>query len=232
MIAIVPNTEPIAHWQLASWETYLAAIATAEQATSRSPKGYYYQGRMYLEMAAIGNPHARDHYIILAAIALYSSLLGLDLDGHDNCTYRRSGELEVQPDASFHVGDRANLIPWDETIVDLDRYPAPDLAIEVAYSSLGDDLGEKRLIYEEIGVQEYWVVDVQNVRLLTFSMIGKGSERITRSRVLPGLDLTLLQEAFHRSRTTNHGQVTRWLLQEFQQAIAADETDSTSPNPQ
>lgn len=34
MIAVVPNTEPIAHWQLASWETYLATIATAEQATS------------------------------------------------------------------------------------------------------------------------------------------------------------------------------------------------------
>jgi hypothetical protein len=54
----------------------------------------------------------------LAAIALYSSLPGLNLDGHDNCTYRRSGELEVQPDAPFHVGDRANLIPWDATIVD------------------------------------------------------------------------------------------------------------------
>jgi len=218
---LVPSPEPIARWQPASWDTYLTTIATAELDATQSPKGYYYQGRMLVEMAAVGNPHARDHYIILAAIALYSSLLGLDLDGHDNCTYRRSGNLEVQPDASFHVGDRANLIPWDETIVDLDAYPAPDLAIEVAYSSLGDDLGEKRLIYEEIGVQEYWVVDVQNVRLLAFSMIEQGSQRITRSRVLPGLDLNLLQAAFHRSRTTNHGQVTSWLLKEFQRAIAA-----------
>ena len=35
------------------------------------------------------------------------------------------------------------------------------MAIEVAVSSLGDDLGDKATLYAGHGVPEYWVVDVE-----------------------------------------------------------------------
>ena len=47
----------------------------------------------------------------------------------------------------------------DTNIVNLDRYPAPDLVVEIAKTTLLDDLGTKRSLYEELGVAEYWVVD-------------------------------------------------------------------------
>jgi Uma2 family endonuclease len=42
------------------------------------------------------------------------------------------------------------------------------LVIEVAHSSLPDDLTEKRGKYAGAGIAEYWVVDVENRQLYTF----------------------------------------------------------------
>ncbi|MGF1567521.1 MAG: Uma2 family endonuclease [Nodosilinea sp.] len=85
----------------------------------------------------------------------------------------------------------------------------------VAYSSLADDKGEKRLLYEAIGVKEYWIIDGENVDVFAFAIESGGSRRITQSVVLPDLDIALLKEAFRRSRQTNHGQVSSWLLAQF-----------------
>lgn len=113
-------------------------------------------------------------------------------------------------------GANAEVVPWEATIIDLDVCPAPDLVIEVAYSSLTDDRGEKRLLYESLGVKEYWIVDVQNVSIWAFAVADQGSRRIDRSFVLPGLEISLLEEAFRRSREMNHGKVSVWLMNQFQ----------------
>jgi Uma2 family endonuclease len=42
------------------------------------------------------------------------------------------------------------------------------LVIEVAHSSLPDDLTEKRAKYAGAGIAEYWVIDVENRRLYPF----------------------------------------------------------------
>jgi Uma2 family endonuclease len=73
------------------------------------------------------------------------------------------------------------------------------------------------LLYEDLGLDEYWVVDVQNAQINDFVITDGGSHRITASKVLPGLTISLLNEALRRSRQSNHGQVSAWLLAEFQQ---------------
>jgi len=204
---------PTDTWVNATWDEYIKAISDP---IYEKAKGYYYNGRMRLEMPPFGNPHSRDHALVIAAIALFASTRNIDLDGHDNCTYRKTGFQEAQPDVSFYLGVNAETVPWDATIIDLDTYPPPDLVIEVAYSSLADDKGEKRLLYESLGVREYWIIDVQNVQVLAFEIQNRGSRRIDESQVLPGLDIALLEEAFRRSRQMNHGKVSAWLLSQFQ----------------
>ena len=71
-------------------------------------------------------------------------------------------------------------------------------------------------IFFFIIVNEYWIIDVKNVRVIAFLIENQGSRRITQSQVLPGLDISMLEEAFRRSRQTNHSQVISWLLSEFQ----------------
>ena len=72
------------------------------------------------------------------------------------------------------------------------------------------------VLYESLGVREYWIIDVQNVQVLAFEIQNRGSRRIDQSLVLPGLDIALLEEAFRRSRQMNHGKVSAWLLSQFQ----------------
>lgn len=200
-------------WVKATWDEYLQALS---EPISEQARGYYHNGRLRLEMSPLGNPHSRDHLIIIHAVCLFAGLNQIDFDGHDNCTYRKIDCAEAQPDVSLYLGANAETVPWEATIIDLDTYSPPDLVIEVAYSSLADDKGEKRLLYESLGVPEYWIIDVQNVQVIAFAIQNRGSRRIDSSQVLPGLEIALLEEALQRSRQMNHGKVSAWLLSQFQ----------------
>jgi Uma2 family endonuclease len=205
---------PIDTWVNATWEEYIQIV---ENPAYEKAKSYYHNGKMRLEMSPVGNDHSRDHAIIIYAVHLFAGIKGIDLNGHDNCTYRKTGFDEAQPDVSYYIGENAEVIPYGTTIINLNNYPAPTLVIEVANTSLSDDKGDKRLLYEELGVAEYWIIDVQNVQVIAFVVENGGSRRITQSQVLPGLAISLLEEAFRRTRQMNHGKVSAWLLSQFQQ---------------
>lgn len=116
------------------------------------------------------------------------------------------------------MGDRISLVPQGSSIVNLDQVPSPDLAIEIADSSINDDLGKKRLLYEEMRGAEYWVVDVENAQILAFQIVENGSVRITRSQVLPDLEISVLSEVLQMGQKMDDSQVVSWLMAQFQKA--------------
>ena len=201
-------------WVSATWDEYLEQI---DRPGYEKAKGYFYNCRYRIEMTPIGNEHSQDHSIINHAVYLYTSLKGIPLTGKDNCSYRKFNLREFQPDLSCYVRDKANAIPWGVGVINLDEYPAPDLVIEVSNTSLSDDLGEKRLLYEDLQIAEYWVVDVQSAKVIAFAIENEGSRRIKESGVLTGLKIEILTEALQRSRNSNHTEVGSWLLEQFQQ---------------
>jgi Uma2 family endonuclease len=71
-------------------------------------------------------------------------------------------------------------------------------------------------ILTDTWVAEYWIMDVQNVQIMAFAIADGGSKRITQSLVLPGLEISLLNEAFRMTRQTDQSQVIAWLLTQFQ----------------
>ena len=200
-------------WVSATWDEYLENI---EHPDCEKAKGYYHNGKYRIEMTPIGNDHAKDHSNVHTATSLFAIAKNIAIDIRDNCSYRKAGIKEFQPDLSYYVGDNANAIPWGVGVVNLDEYPAPDLVVEVSNTSLSDDLGEKRLLYEDLQIAEYWVVDVQNVRVIAFAIQDGGSRRISESQVLKGLKIEVLTEALQRSRNSNHMEVGTWLMQQFQ----------------
>ena len=204
---------PLDTWIRATWEEYLQATENPDYTKA---KFYYNNGKLRIEMSPLGNDHASDHALINYAIYLYGAFNKIELNGKDNCTYHKTGFKSVQPDLSFYIGKTTNVIPYGTSIIELDSYPPPTLVIEVANISLGDDLGEKRLLYEDLEVTEYWIVDVKNVQIIAFTVEKEGSRRIEKSVVLPDLEIAVLEEALRRSRQTNHGAVSAWLLEEFQ----------------
>lgn len=204
---------PTDTWVMSTWKEYLDL---SEELAYEKAKCYYYEGKARIEMSPVGSDHSKDHTINIVAVSLYASIKGIPCTGHDNCTYRKTGKQEAQPDVSFYIGTNANVIPWGTSVIDLDSYPPPNLVIEIANTSLADDRGEKRLLYEELEVDEYWIVDVQNVRIIAFAIQNQGSRRISQSQVFPGLNISLLEEALQRTRQINQSQVVAWLLNQFQ----------------
>lgn len=200
-------------WIPASWEDYQQAIATPALATATC---YYFNHQLRLEMTPQGYDHSADNASIGFAVHLVSGVKGLPISGVVNCTFRKVGEVEVQPDLAFYLAENAEAIPPDTTLVDLTIYPPPDLVIEIAKTSLSDDLGNKRMLYERLGVKEYWVVDVRQAKIIAFTMSNGGSWQITQSELLPMLPFSLLEETLRRSRETGRGQLYSWLLNQIQ----------------
>lgn len=201
-------------WVVASWNEYIQTIEDSDYETA---KGYYYHGHMRVEMLPVGHDHSEDDGTISLAVNLFGIARTIPLKILPNCSYRKTGVGECQPDVSYYIGDRAQLIPRGTSVIDLLRFPAPDLVIEVALTTLLDDIGTKRALYEELDVAEYWVVDVQNAQILAYTIADQGSKRIQVSQVLPGLTIAVLEEALRRSRETDQSQVGAWLLTQFQQ---------------
>ena len=203
-------------WVSVNWDEYIIAINQPHLANA---KGYYDNGQLRIEMSPVGFDHASDNTIILFAVNLFCTLKNISIRGLTNCSYRKTGVRECQPDISYYVGGRAKLAIKGTSVIDLDDYPAPELVIEIASTSLADDLGKKRLLYEAMNVAEYWVIDVQNAQIVALAICDGGSKRIYQSQVLPLLEMTLLEETLQRSRQMDNTQVGAWLITNLQNEI-------------
>lgn len=200
-------------WQPARWDDF---VHLADDPATTKLKSYYYNGQMRFEPMSTGSDHSKDHAVIILAVGLFTALRDIPANGHDGCSYRKTGVAEFQPDISYYIGETADAIPWGTRVIDLTQYPLPSLVIEVADTSLSDDLGAKRLQYEELGIPEYWIVDVQAMQILAFAVAADRSiRRIRESQVLPGLRLEILEQALQRSRQENQSATTAWLMAQF-----------------
>ncbi len=201
---------PINTWIDCTWNAFIQLTQAPEYDKA---KCYYHNGQLRIEMPPVGSDHSRDNGIIVILVNQYAIAKSIPLNLLINCSYQKPGEKEIQPDISYYVGERAKLAPVGSSVANLDNVALPDLVIEIANTSLADDLGQKRLIYEDLGISEYWVVDVKKARLTAFKIVPNGgSRRISQSIVLLGLDFALLEEGLQRSRQTDHTSVAAWFL--------------------
>lgn len=201
-------------WVSSTWETFLQTTLLPEYSNA---KFYYYDYQLRIEMTPIGADHASDNTLVAAAISLLCTIRGIPLKGFTNCSYRKVRIRECQPDISYYVGDRTKLAPKGSAVVDLDVYAPPDLVVEIADTTFADDLGIKRLLYENLGIREYWVVNGREASIVAFAIIAEQtSQRITRSQVLVDFDLALLEESLRRSRKEDDTNVLSWLMRQIQ----------------
>ena len=201
-------------WQTADWETF---VAIADDPAHAKSKCYYFESQMQVETMGVGPNHAVDNTLLILAIGLFCMTRGIANRGLTNASYQKQNYSEAQPDISYYLGSTVQTIPDNNTVINLAIHPAPDLAIEIAATSLNEDLGTKRLLYEALGIKEYWVVNVEQSEIVAFQILGNhGSQRIYESIVLPGLDLSVLEEALRSRKTFDDSQIMSQLLAQFQ----------------
>lgn len=106
-------------------------------------------------------PHGTVHASLFLALAqaMRDSAIGL------------KALIEVTVDLGEYFQPRPDIVVWDEQALESRPAgpvpgPAVRLVIEVADTSLADDLGGKLIAYAHAGVGEYWVADVAKGRLL------------------------------------------------------------------
>lgn len=199
-------------WVKASWETFTAITAIPDYQTSRA---YYDQDCMRIEIAPLGSAHGQDNSLISAVVTLYGLAKNLPIKELINTSFRRTGVRECQPDLAYYIGASSQPLPRDNAPIDVDRVGAPTLVVEIGATSFSDDLGNKRLLYEQFGVSEYWVVNTAAQEVVAFSIADGRSGRIAVSEVLPDLAIATIDQALQRSATADTSTIASWLLQSF-----------------
>ena len=166
-------------------------------------------------MSAVGPLHGRDNALVAKVISLFATLNNIPIIEFTNSSFRLGTEMECQPDSSFYLSRTSAFVPQTNTPIDVQRFGAPSLVIEIASTTLNDDLGQKRLLYERLGVAEYWVVDAVDKQVFAFEISDGRSGQISISKVLPGLELDWVKEVLKRGQSEDDGVITRWILQLF-----------------
>jgi Uma2 family endonuclease len=202
-------------WAKASWEEY---IALAENPAYADGRFYYHQGLLRIEMSPLGPRYGRQNSIISKAVSLFATIKNVRIVELANTSFRKAGIGEFQPDLAFYIGSGLRVPPLTDTPVDLQQYDPPTLVVEIGASSVNDELGRKRLLYEESGVQEYWVDDLDVGEVIALAIADGRSGRVRESKVLPGLAIALVEEAIKRSQMEDDRKINLWLLQTFSQS--------------
>ncbi len=201
-------------WVKASWEEF---IALAEDPAYIDGRFYYHQGLLRIEMSPLGPRHGRQNSIISKAVSLFATIKNVRIVEFANTSFRKAGIGEFQPDLAFYIGSGLRVPPQTDAPIDLEQYDPPTLVIEMGSVSVSDDLGRKRLLYEQSGVEEYWVNDLNIEEVIAFAIADGRSGRVSKSLVLPDLAIALVEEAIKRSHLEDDTKINLWLLKTFSQ---------------
>ncbi|NEP73316.1 MAG: Uma2 family endonuclease [Okeania sp. SIO2G4] len=85
-------------WVTATWDEYIQTVSELEEA-----KCYYYNEQLKIEMTPQGYDHSYDNFSIGYAVALFSGIKAIPLVGLSNCSFRKIGIGEAQPDLAFYI---------------------------------------------------------------------------------------------------------------------------------
>ncbi len=171
----LPNgTDPETRWVLCgvSWERYLA-LDKALGDDRAGPRFYYLDEE--LEIMTTSNEHERIKKWIGDLMAVYFEETGIEIMPRGQATMRVMKRAGAEPDESWCIGEEKQ---W------------PDLVLEIALTSGGVD---KLEIYRRFAVPEVWFWRRGQLEVFALRAGGSAYEAVPKSRLLPQLDLALLQ---------------------------------------
>ena len=154
-----------------SWQVYESILNSLGD--SSSYRLAYLSGT--LEIVSSSRSHEVDKENIGRLLEVYLEENRIPFWGLGSMTIRKEDERAgKEPDKCYCIGTDKEM---------------PDLAIEVIYTSGGVDVLE---VYQRLGVKEVWFW--QNKQFTIYCLQGDGYGEVSRSQLLPNLDLVSLSQ--------------------------------------
>lgn len=202
-------------WQQATWEDYETLRDHQQGDRCRL---FFENNYLWVEMGAEGINHSK--FGDLFAFILYilaAKFPNLKLSTFGGCQMERKGLRAAAPDIVVYVGE--DIPVWkagESRFINLDKWRSPDLVGEIADTTLAIDLDEKKRLYANLGIAEYWVIDVLAARIFAFRLDETGVyQQCDTSQVLPNLAIALLEQAMAMLDTKTNTEAAVWFSQQL-----------------
>jgi Uma2 family endonuclease len=166
----------------------------------------------------IGQAQVKDLFILLLGL-WYVAHPDPIARSYSGCLMEKTGFSAAAPDLMLYVGDGAPVWSTAEPRrINLDGCRVPDLVGEIADTTLASDLDEMKQLYAAIGIGEYWVVDVQGLRVLMFRLGTDGKYReCGESGVLVGITVAILGATLGRLAEMGNMGAANWFMSQVTQ---------------
>jgi Uma2 family endonuclease len=151
-----------------NWEKF--KLIEAGFADSPGIRLFYYKGEV--EILAVSLEHEAISRLISILLGIYLAEKGIEFTPSGSFTQEKEGVASAQADESYFLGSGGT---------------TPDLSIEVVFTS-----GNERKLnrYQALGVPEVWFWE--DGRFALYCLRGNSYERVSKSEILPDLDIELL----------------------------------------
>jgi Uma2 family endonuclease len=201
-------------WQAATWQDYLAYQATE---TLERVRLFFNGHALLVDMGAEGIEHAStsDLFTLLFFIWFNARQPYLRVSSLGRCLLEKPEFRSASPDLVLYIGDPIpQWQPGELRRINLDHWRVPDLVGEIADTTLAFDLDEKKQIYADLKIPEYWVIDVKGRRVVAFRLQPDGHyQACTESIALAGLPIALLDQTLARLAIEPNFSVANWFAQ-------------------
>lgn len=203
-------------FKTATWDDYLTY---RNYYPEDKIKLYFIENQLLIEMGTEGINHASisDLFTMLFFIWFSQKSPNQNFTSLGRCLLEKPQKKSGAPDLVLYLGeDYPQWQPGSRRYLDLDQWRSPDLVGEISDTTLAIDLDEKKHLYADLGISEYWVIDVQAKRVFAFALNENSIyESIENSVTLKDLPISLLNETLTRLETESNGMVANWFLQQI-----------------
>lgn len=209
------DTLQIPQWQPATWDDYLRY---RDAPTPERMRLFFNGNSLLVDMGSEGINHARvsDLFTLLFYI-WFSQFAKQTAESLGRCLLEKPNKRAAAPDLVLYIGE--GVPQWqagEPRRIDLTQWRVPDLVGEISDTTLATDLDEKKKLYADLEIPEYWVIDVLGRRALAFRLQSDGKyQQCAYSVALNGLPIPLLDQTLERLVEETNISAASWFAQQI-----------------
>jgi Uma2 family endonuclease len=203
--------------QTATWEDYLA-YRDAPNNNDNIGLCFNCDRLWVIDMGKEGINHASINNLFTMLFYIwFSQAPGLIYSSLGGCLLEKPKKQAASPDLMLYLG--SEYPTWqtgERRYINLEQWRVPNLVGEIADTTLTIDLDEKKYLYADLGIPEYWVIDVKGLRVFAFQLQSNGKyQECETSLALSGLPISLLNQTLERLNAETNGSAAIWFAQQI-----------------